>query len=368
MLSEFLKQLFVKFEEQNIEYCILRNYEELPEVNNSHDVDFLIHETDSSRNEEFLVQICNNLHLTCIRRVKKEYVENWFFASQEYPLDGMIQLDFFYDGEWHGFQYLSADEVLQHKVKYKNFYVPCKRHEALMTLYSGLLWGGIIKAKYYDKLCTLIRSDMDGFDNDIKKTLGTKNAWITSELLTGHFDKIVNSVSVLRKGLKRQCFKRALWKTVKQRILYIFYELRARVVPPGKEFVFFVQDGFSEKQLINYIERFFKAPSNFEKRSLGYKDIWHSWLIRIKKIAIIRASIVEITGMATGNDTKKVISSIKKNMVLCAGNRIYIKMCDQDKDDLIKIFGNNRVLILARQNNNEEGISRAIIRAMEEQL
>ena len=366
MLSEFLTQLFIKYKDRNIEYCILRNYEELPEVNNSHDVDFLIHKSDADKNAEYLMQICHSLELTCIRVVKKEYVENWFFASQQHPLDGMVQLDFFYDGEWHGFQYLSADEILQQRVQYKDFYVPCKNHEALLTLYSGLLWGGIIKEKYYERLCSLIKSDKEGFDHIIINTLGEKEAWISDELLSGHCDKIVSSLSVLRSSLKRQCFKKSPLGTIKQRVTYILYELRARFVTPGREFVYFSSDGFDEKKLNNSIEPFFKAPSAIEKRSCGFKDITHSWLMRAKKIAIIRASLVEINDAKIENEPHDLIAFIKRNMALCAGNRIYIKLCDQDQDDVIEIFGKNRVLFLGEQSNNEAGIARAIIHAMEE--
>ena len=40
--SEFLKNLFNKFHERKIKYCILRNYEGLPEKMTSSDVDILV--------------------------------------------------------------------------------------------------------------------------------------------------------------------------------------------------------------------------------------------------------------------------------------------------------------------------------------
>lgn len=263
MLCNVLNWLFEKYDDNHIGYCILRNYEKLPEVNIGNDIDILIDYKDIEKNELILKLMCKELGLTCIRIAKRQYVHQWYFIKQGCPEFKTLQLDFQFDGEWNGNIYLKGDYILDNRISYKNFYIPRKSHEALILLFASLIWGGFVKEKYNNRIYDLVNNDYEEFYKILRSSIGDYSTVIIDNIKNNKMKKCEKLVKELRKSIKKSSIKNyGLIFTLVKKIKFYLHELKIRIKPPGISIVVLGSDGVGKSTFINgmkeILKRYFK--------------------------------------------------------------------------------------------------------------
>lgn len=179
ILKELLFLLFDAFNKQNIDYVILRNYEQLPDyLREGGDIDFLVDSNSYSR----IKTILKNLHETEILIASERLVVKEFIIRYKEIL--IIKLDFHPFEDWHGAIYLNSNGILANKIRYKSFYVPCEFHQALTMLMSSYLHGGFIKQKYMNYVKPILANIKES--EDTISTFGHEN---------------INSIKLFAKGI-----------------------------------------------------------------------------------------------------------------------------------------------------------------------
>lgn len=157
-LPSIVANVFQMLNSKKIEYAVLRNYEGLPNLNKSRDIDIVIHRRNYSVIKRTIVD--------CIQ--KEEYSLVTFFESERLNtfvcgkvIDKeveLVQFDFFTHTSAYGHIILTDDELLASRIKTNGVYHVSKEFEFL----DKYLYLKYIGAKYPDKYVTLKQQMLRG--------------------------------------------------------------------------------------------------------------------------------------------------------------------------------------------------------------
>ncbi|NMC99970.1 MAG: hypothetical protein GYA62_09645 [Bacteroidales bacterium] len=197
-LSDFLYTLFGAFENQNIQYAVIRNYAELPFHNSSKDIDVLV-------DKKTLPQIYNILfaikEISIVQITKRTYVHNVYIYNIKDRSLNSLQLDLILEFEWKGVRYLDPQLVLKNAVKYNNINVISEYDEMLVLFFGKYILHGILKNEY----TLLIKKVANENLQNISKAL----SFIVNEKITEEKFKLFLETNILsfdRNTLKKKLF------------------------------------------------------------------------------------------------------------------------------------------------------------------
>lgn len=101
-------------------YAVLRNFEGLPDKNNSRDIDIIITRDSYKRVKDLLVTLIDNSGWKIITYLHSDRLISYVCATTTEEQNDIIQWDFFFDTSVWGIQLMSAEEFLANK-KFNGF-------------------------------------------------------------------------------------------------------------------------------------------------------------------------------------------------------------------------------------------------------
>lgn len=247
MLHIFLDNLFLLFENNKIRYVILRNYQSLPDfLDKGSDIDFLI-DLESYKNiEKTLRSIPNLIILISVNRL---YVKE-FICSFNGVL--CLKLDFHPYEQWKGAIYLTNDDVLNQREKYKNFYIPSRFHQGIISLFSSMLHGGFIKLRYANSIKTSFSDNEDKIRTQHKK-YGAKSieALIRYSKNQIREDELIKYRKYILSNICFYNIKTNFIGFLNRLYVYIKDEIKLRIKPKGLFLGFVGVDGSGKSTVID---------------------------------------------------------------------------------------------------------------------
>lgn len=168
-LKDFLTFLFAEMAKRNVAFAVLRNYESLPNTNESNDIDILIQESslpyiDEIISEAFDVRIA---YLST-----RAYVVNYYLRN---IIDGekfCLQLDFVFGFERVGVRYMDTGALLSRAEIFNGFRVLSRFDQALVLYLSKLIMHGGLKSEYRDLIRDVASENSKGFIGEIERHAG----------------------------------------------------------------------------------------------------------------------------------------------------------------------------------------------------
>ncbi len=264
--KDLIVRLFCKLEEESIRYCILRNYETLPDEV-GHDIDVLLDGKDNSTEiKEKITSLIESLEW----KQKCIYDKDSFFTIICYRIvkDKVetLKLDLWTNLCWRGIPWIDVEKVLETRRKSGLFFVPDKSCEAAITSVKELIGGGNIPSKYYTKIGQYAAMNPDLIDQVFKKSFRKKNIMIRQKLISKEFYVLDNMKKKLRRNLLLNNPKMYL----KNSLHRIFMKLYSFFAPKGKLIAFIGPDGSGKTSIINmeedYLEVFFSKIIKYHIR------------------------------------------------------------------------------------------------------
>ena len=163
-ISEFITKI------NNLHYCVLRNYEGLPE-NPGNDLDILVLRKDISRISNFIKIIVrrNNLCIINIKQLQGYLSYVILFQADAKPQ--YFQIDIWWKFNWHGYSWYDAETVLKCRKKYQKFWIPQEIDEAIITLMKELIPQGKTLSRYHSRIKSLLRNNREKYLNRLKPFL-----------------------------------------------------------------------------------------------------------------------------------------------------------------------------------------------------
>jgi thymidylate kinase len=251
---EFIINIFKNIENRNIKYCILRNYEKLPN-DVGHDIDVLIDGKDIHNDIiDTLSLIVEQLGWQSLINYNKDS----FFTMICYKVTKdsveILKLDVWTDLCWRGISWIDTKLVIDTRIKYNEIYIPNNGCEAAVTSIKELIGGGDIPKKYYEKITLNAKGNKDIINNVFNKSFGIYSNIIVEKIISGDFQ----SLNSMKNKLKRQllvnnlnCYIHNSFDRLKTRIHNLF-------ISPGKLIAFIGPDGSGKTTLINIEENYLK--------------------------------------------------------------------------------------------------------------
>ena len=178
-VASILKALFQHLAEANIPYCVLRDYEGLPETFGN-DLDILVERHYIGRFREILLNAVMERGWLLVKEIRKFAFWSYYFCPSRFEDSQrhVLQVDVFSPITWKGIALVSSEYILRERRLYKQFYVARPGHEAATTLLKDLLAQGQVLPKHQPRIRTLAERDPDGLSACIETPVGTKTAWL----------------------------------------------------------------------------------------------------------------------------------------------------------------------------------------------
>jgi thymidylate kinase len=148
-------ELFRRLEEQNLRFCVLRNFQNLFDDLDT-DVDLLVEKRDLARARDCLVaaSTATNHQIILLNRFVNFSYVLWNGADQ------LVRIDLQTEERWRIFEVLSAGEILTARRREGPFYVPHANHRYVILLTQSV-WKNHLQDRYRDRLIGLATGSPD---------------------------------------------------------------------------------------------------------------------------------------------------------------------------------------------------------------
>ena len=195
---EHIKQI-IEFLNANADYAVLRNFEGLPDRNNSRDIDIIITRKSYKRMKRALVELIDRSGWKIITYLYSDRLISYVCATTTEEKTEIVQWDFFFDTSVWGVQLMSAEEFLEHKQ------------------FNGFLYYVGIECQFLDKI--LYNSAVGS--KYPEKYRATRDAAENSDIVKRKIKRVFGCGSVEECENKRgkKLFFKALWNNLKRRPL-----------------------------------------------------------------------------------------------------------------------------------------------------
>ena len=154
--------------------------------------------------------------------------------------------------EWRGAKYLDGTTVLDERVLSPSG-IPRPRvaHEALVSWFSSLLWGGFFKPRYRDVILEAVREDGDELARVLRAAVGKRwgnRLWLCAS--QGEPEESELWANRLRRALLRRALARTPLQTVAGRLRFYVAEVRLHLNPPLPWLAVLGPDGSGKSTLL----------------------------------------------------------------------------------------------------------------------
>lgn len=169
LLTEFFGYL-----NANCGYAVLRNFEGLPEKNNSRDIDIIIERTAYRKNKKNLIALLEKNEWKIITYLNSDRVDTWVCGCiDNYSNTEIVQFDFFFNTSLFGIRLLNAKEFLANREFNGKIYHVNKEYEFLDKYMYDRAVGAEYPEKYKHVKEAVAESSL--VKEKLKKVFGTKS-------------------------------------------------------------------------------------------------------------------------------------------------------------------------------------------------
>lgn len=194
--TEHIKEI-IGFLNENADYAVLRNFEGLPDRNDSRDIDIIITRKSYKKVKKALVELIDHSGWKIITYLNSDRLITYVCAATSKEKTEIVQWDFFFDTSVWGVQLMSAEEFLEHKQ------------------FNGFLYYVGIECQFLDKI--LYNSAVGSKYPEKYRT--TKEVAENSEIVKRKLKQIFGcrSVEECEKRRGKKLLLKAVWRNLKRR-------------------------------------------------------------------------------------------------------------------------------------------------------
>ena len=280
----FLSQLFQQLKRENVTYCVLKNYDKLPQEM-GRDVDIWVKNGEQEKFKKILLKIAKALGWEIIRyipRMRNRGGGIYFFVYDE-PLRA-ICIDCSIFVSWRGISYLNEDIFAKNIFLHKNgFDILPSGIEASILLLRALIDEGRITEKYKNRIIEYSRKDSKNFLEALIKPFGKKVAeYILNMAKEGNWDELEKDVHLLRRTLLKRALLNRPFSQLKQWIIRYSERLKEHFYPThGFLLVLMGPDGSGKTTVAKALLESNVIKRLFGKREYVYRRFLVPWFKKI---------------------------------------------------------------------------------------
>lgn len=203
--ASIFNALVEKLNKSGVKYFILRNYEGLPEVNESKDIDIIIEPGSYKQAASFMYEALKENNVPNYYVVRYERVRCWLGMDVE--ADFSIHIDLIEGYLNKGFELFKFSELYEQTHLYKNFHVLDDAMDVSMLLLYKVIAAKQLKPSYRKKISSVYPLQKNHVDKILVKVLGEKLASeIICDLDNENYDAICDKAHLISKVSKNKAF------------------------------------------------------------------------------------------------------------------------------------------------------------------
>lgn len=199
MERKFIRNIFDYLNDSLINYCVLRNYINLPD-DFGNDIDILVQKSDLNVITKSLKIIANSNNIQIVKIVNKFGYRGVYFFDQ--LSNKIILIDLFYRLQKRWNVYANTENILNNKILYRNIYVINPEYELYSIALKEILTYGLVRNKY-EKRFNSLKFDISKFKEISDELLTRESSVILYNLF---LEKKVFSSTRIKLKLKNQNF------------------------------------------------------------------------------------------------------------------------------------------------------------------
>ncbi len=270
--KSFFLELINRLNNRGIKYCIIGDYENLPETV-AHDIDLWTANINVFR-EILFASILQTGHRVIIDN-KTANGCNVVFYKREGEVITVMKIDVLTDTSFKSiFTLVDKKVTAENVIPYKDFFVANPESEAVMHfLYPLFEWGKIKKNVYKEAILKYHKNPI--FMTTFTKLWGSNTADELLKLIEAEkWDKIMSkTVSLKKKAMLRGVFKCSTWGNVFKASYFFFCR---KLHPTGKVLAFCGLDGAGKTTILDEMNDMFVNLLKSKKVYYGY---WRPYVI-----------------------------------------------------------------------------------------
>ena len=223
-LAAILSSAIANLKDQKIQFCVLRNYEELPDYT-SHDVDILVDQADFGQAVRAITEASQTSGWIIFAQIEQFKGLSLYLFYDKTQTPQFLSFDLVADIRWGWMRTVNTQAVLNNRIQYRDMPVASPGSDAAVRLVKDLLRGTQIRDNARSIIVKGASADHHGFRSTFE---GIFNPALTEKLLRlaqeGRFDEL----SLLRGRARCSVLRHAHTKAPLKSMVDLFLYLRTR--------------------------------------------------------------------------------------------------------------------------------------------
>lgn len=229
VFSDFILELNTN----NVKYFILRNFEGLPQFNQSKDIDIIVKPGSYKVALKLLIKTFKAHNLVYTYDMHFERAHCWF--AMDVDRDFFIHIDLIEGYVNKGFEIIDFATLYSNTIEYKNFRVLNSEFDALMLIFYKLIGCKELKPRYQEKILSIYRQNRHKITALLTKYLGNGlSKRITANIECNDFSGLVSLSKEISSNAKRYSFFKRPIRTIFGIFLFLVEKFYRIIICPSK--------------------------------------------------------------------------------------------------------------------------------------
>jgi thymidylate kinase len=211
-ISQLITAVFRAWQQANIRFLVLRNYESLPHFT-TNDIDVLVAPDQLRQAEQALLRAAAQTGFRLHNRVQFATLALYLSSPQT---NAQTHFDLFTALKWRGFDFVSGQGFLQRKVSRELFCIPHPADETATKLLASLIYTGKVKEKYRPAITAGCQAERAAVTELFAGTYGAAHArFLVAAAAEAKWDALEAATGRLRRAMIMRQLTRHPWRTMK---------------------------------------------------------------------------------------------------------------------------------------------------------
>ena len=266
-VGDFLTELFQRLDDEGIGFCVLRGYQDLPEVVH-YDLDLYIPHDQIKQFETVFKGVCRASTWALVQRNRRFCYDKYVIVRDSELGLAAFHIDAWQAFQWRGIPYASSDLVIATRWRFRSFWIPLPGVEAAISLPKEYIAFGRVKDKGYGKtkqrITKFVNEDPESFIAALSPCFGkSASQFMLDSTRKADWARLESEVMFVRRKLIVNALRRRLVGQLTDWVRFLWGHFSDKVLHPSGLFICLIgPDGSGKTTISRGLQRDMKGVFN----------------------------------------------------------------------------------------------------------